>query len=106
MVGFDDEDRHRSTVAFADRSHIGELEVHGPHGLELNQGTRRDDAWWCPMSAERALVLCEPDRTAELRDRLGDAVVDLTSATAALTIRARWHRSCSRASRRSTCARM
>ena len=85
-VGFDDEDRHRATVAFADRSHIGKLEVHGHHGLELNRGTRRDDAWWCPMSAERALVLCEPDRTAELREQLGDAVVDLTSAMGALTI--------------------
>jgi heterotetrameric sarcosine oxidase gamma subunit len=31
-------------------------------------------------------VLCEPDRTAELRERLGDQVVDLTSAMGALTI--------------------
>ena len=58
----------------------------GEHGLELGVGTRRDDAWWCPTSRERALVLCEPDRTAELRGQLGDAVVDLTSAMGALTI--------------------
>jgi heterotetrameric sarcosine oxidase gamma subunit len=44
------------------------------------------DAWWCPTSRERALVLCEPDRTAALREQLGDAVVDLTSAMGALTI--------------------
>jgi heterotetrameric sarcosine oxidase gamma subunit len=31
-------------------------------------------------------VLCEPDRTAELRDQLGAASVDLTSAMGALTI--------------------
>ena len=31
-------------------------------------------------------MLCEPDRTAALRERLGDAVVDLTSAMGALTI--------------------
>ena len=31
-------------------------------------------------------MLCEPDRTAELREQLGDGVVDLTSAMGALTI--------------------
>jgi glycine cleavage system aminomethyltransferase T len=85
-VRFDGQESHGLTVAFADRSHIGKLEVHGEHGLQLGEATRRDDAWWCPMSAGRALVLCEPDRTAELRDQLGDGVVDLTSAMGALTI--------------------
>jgi glycine cleavage system aminomethyltransferase T len=85
-VSFEGEARHRSTVTFVDRSHIGKLELHGEHGLELGVGTRREDAWWCPTSRERALVLCEPDRTAELRERLGDDVVDLTSAMGALTI--------------------
>jgi glycine cleavage system aminomethyltransferase T len=85
-VGFDDEERRLATVAFADRSQIGKLELHGEHGLELGQAARRDDAWWCPTSRERALVLCEPDRTSELRERLGAGVVDLTSAMGALTI--------------------
>ena len=85
-VSFDGEERHRSVVAFADRSQIGKLELHGEHGLPLGEATRRDAAWWCPTSHERALVLCEPDRTAELRERLGDEVVDLTSAMGALTI--------------------
>jgi glycine cleavage system aminomethyltransferase T len=85
-VGFEGEHGHLAAVAFADRSHIGKLEVHGEHGLELGVGTRRDEAWWCPTSRERALVLCEPNRTAELRERLGDEVVDLTSAMGALTI--------------------
>ena len=31
-------------------------------------------------------MLCEPDRTAELREQLGGGVVDLTSAMGALTI--------------------
>ena len=31
-------------------------------------------------------MLCEPDRTAALREQLGEAVVDLTSAMGALTI--------------------
>jgi len=85
-VSFDGEERHRSTVAFADRSHIGKLEVHSEHGLELGLATLKDEAWWCPTSRERALVLCEPDRTAALREQLGDGVVDLTSAMGALTI--------------------
>jgi glycine cleavage system aminomethyltransferase T len=85
-VSFEGEERHRSTVAFADRSHIGKLELYGDHGLELGTATFKDDACWCPTSRERALVLCEPDRTAELRERLGDGVVDLTSAMGALTI--------------------
>jgi glycine cleavage system aminomethyltransferase T len=84
-VGFDGEESHLSTVAFADRSQIGKLELQTEHGLELGRATVRDDAWWCPTSRERALVLCEPGRTAELRDQLGD-VVDLTSAMGALTI--------------------
>ena len=85
-VTFEGEQRHRSTVAFADRSQIGKLELHGDHGLDLRVATRRDDAWWCPTSRERVLVLCEPDRTAELRDQLGGRAVDLTSAMGALTI--------------------
>jgi glycine cleavage system aminomethyltransferase T len=85
-VSFEGEERHLATVAFADRSQIGKLEVIGEHGLELGKGTRREGAWWCPTSRERALVLCEPDKTAELRDQLGGAAVDLTSAMGALTI--------------------
>jgi glycine cleavage system aminomethyltransferase T len=85
-LSFEGEERHLATVAFADRSQIGKLEVIGEHGLELGKGTRREGAWWCPTSRERALVLCEPDRTAELRDQLGGAAVDLTSAMGALTI--------------------
>jgi glycine cleavage system aminomethyltransferase T len=85
-VGFEDEESHLASVAFADRSQIGKLELQAEHGLELGRATLRDGAWWCPTSRERALVLCEPDRTAELRAELGDAVVDLTSALAALTI--------------------
>jgi glycine cleavage system aminomethyltransferase T len=84
-VGFEGEQGHLSTVAFADRSQIGKLELVGEHGLEVGLAHRRDDAWWCPTSSERALVLCEPDRTAALRDAL-EGAVDLTSAMGALTI--------------------
>jgi glycine cleavage system aminomethyltransferase T len=84
-VSFEGEEGHLSTVAFADRSQLGKLELQAEHGLELGRATLRDDAWWCPTSRERALVLSEPDRTADLRSELVDAV-DLTSAMGALTI--------------------
>jgi glycine cleavage system aminomethyltransferase T len=82
-VGFEAD--HSETVSFADRSQMGKLELQADHGLELGVATRRDDAWWCPTSRTRALVLCEPDRTGALREQLPDAV-DLTSALGALTI--------------------
>jgi glycine cleavage system aminomethyltransferase T len=85
-VSFEGEQGRLDTVAFADRSHLGKLELIREHGLELGAAHRRDDAWWCPTSNERALILCEPARTTELRAQLGDGVVDLTSAMGALTI--------------------
>jgi glycine cleavage system aminomethyltransferase T len=85
-VSFEGEQGHLATVGFADRSQMGKLELHAEHGLELGRATQRDGAWWCPTSSRRALVLCEPDRTADLRDQLGAGVVDLTSALGALAI--------------------
>ena len=85
-VSFAGEQRRRDRVAFADRSALGKLELYREHGLELGMAYRRDDAWWCPTSQARALILCEPGRTAELRAQLGPEVVDLTSAMGALTI--------------------
>jgi heterotetrameric sarcosine oxidase gamma subunit len=85
-VRYEGERAHLATVAFADRSQIGKFELHGEHGLPLGEAVRRDDAWWCPVTGERALVLCEPAQTAELRERLGRDAVDLTSAMGALTI--------------------
>ncbi len=82
-------ERCASSAGFADRSHLGKIEVQGTHGLPLGQATRRDDAWWCPFTPEKALVLCEPADTAALLERAEASfatVVDLTSALAALTI--------------------
>jgi glycine cleavage system aminomethyltransferase T len=83
---FEGDRDYAATVAFSDRSHLGKLEVHGTHGVELGTAEQRDGAWWCPYSAERALVLCEPGQTAELRERVGADAVDLTSAQGALAI--------------------
>jgi glycine cleavage system aminomethyltransferase T len=104
---FDGEEPERrrceESVGFADRSHLGKIEVQadaadlarivGP--VELGQAASRGGVWWCPYTTERALVLCEPDDAAELRARLEEAatgcagpasVIDVTTAFAALTV--------------------
>ena len=80
---------------------LGKLEIQGDvaaitgHDLELGRALRADGAWWCPYSAERAVVLCSPNDTAALRDRLlasaaganGLAsVIDTTTSQGAMTI--------------------
>jgi heterotetrameric sarcosine oxidase gamma subunit len=98
-----------SSVGFADVSHIGKIEIQagaddlaaivaaasGGASLELGHATGAADAWWCPYSPTRAVVLCSPSDTAALRDRLtasvADAnglssVIDITTAQGAMTI--------------------
>jgi heterotetrameric sarcosine oxidase gamma subunit len=71
---------------WADLSHLGKLEVHGPAvELEPGRAMRIDDAWWCPLTPDRALVICEPSATPAIRERLED-VVEVTTAYAALAI--------------------
>jgi heterotetrameric sarcosine oxidase gamma subunit len=72
-------ERLRSTVGFADLSHLGKLEVQGALPEDV------DRARVCRYTPERALVLCEPADLPELRDRLGD-VVDVTTSFAALAL--------------------
>ncbi|MGH2762436.1 MAG: hypothetical protein ACRDLD_07630, partial [Thermoleophilaceae bacterium] len=83
-VGFDtpeaELERCRSAVGFADLSHLGKVEVHGPRQPDL------DRSWWCAYTPERALVLCEPEDLPALRGRLGDSAVDVTTAFGALAI--------------------
>jgi heterotetrameric sarcosine oxidase gamma subunit len=89
--------RHRA--AWADVSHLGKLELQGPREelsrlagapLELGRATAAAGARWCPLTAERVLVLCPSDATGALRERAGDeaevAAVDVTSTFAALTV--------------------
>jgi glycine cleavage system aminomethyltransferase T len=104
-VSFADAETERarcdSSVGFADLSHLGKIEVQGDvsaisgHNLELGSAKRADGAWWCPYSAQRGVVLCQPGDTAALRDRLHasaaganglSSVIDTTTAQGAMTI--------------------
>jgi glycine cleavage system aminomethyltransferase T len=81
-VSFPDQDGRPSPVGFADMSHLGKVEVQGDvaaitgHELELGTALRAEGAWWCPYSAQRAVVLCAPADTAALRDRLSASAAD------------------------------
>jgi glycine cleavage system aminomethyltransferase T len=100
-TAFPDEERASTTVGFADVSHLGKIEVQGDvaaitgHELELGRALRAEGAWWCPYSAQRAVVLSSPGDTAALRDRLHASaaganglasVIDTTTSQGAMTI--------------------
>ena len=118
-VGYGEPGLERSAVetagAWTDSSHLGKLELqaapavlaaivaragagddHADAGvLELGLATRAAGAWWCPLTPERALVICPPSRTATLRKRLEQAaeaagglasVIEVTTLHAALTL--------------------
>ena len=100
----------RRAAGWADVSHLGKLELHasaaddlsavvarvaGGATLELGTATRAGDAWWLPLTAERAIVVCEPGALPGLRERLEEAagsasrtfsVVDATCKYGAMTI--------------------
>jgi sarcosine oxidase subunit gamma len=90
-------------VAFADRSHMVKLELQAEPevlanvvaaetgGAELEPGlaARAADAWWCPVTPSRMLVLGEPSAGGELRAAVRDeraTVVDVTCGLAALAL--------------------
>ncbi|HSI81069.1 MAG TPA: hypothetical protein VK919_10495 [Solirubrobacterales bacterium] len=102
-------DACRTAIGFADVSHLGKLELQagreevaaiaaqiaGIDDLELGRGENAAGAWWCPLTLERALVICEPAARPELRERLEGAaadsggpagVVDVTTAFGALEL--------------------
>jgi heterotetrameric sarcosine oxidase gamma subunit len=100
----------RETAGWADVSHLGKLEVHASNAddlaaivaqaadgatLELSSATRAADAWWLPLTADRAIVVCDSAALPGLRDRLEEAagsasatvsVIDATCKYAALTL--------------------
>jgi heterotetrameric sarcosine oxidase gamma subunit len=100
----------RRAAGWADVSHLGKLELHASAAddlaavvaqvadgatLELGGATRAAGAWWLPLTAERAIVVCEPGAVAALRERVEEAaggasrpfsVVDATCKYAAMTL--------------------
>ncbi len=96
----------RATAGFADVSPLGKIELQGAapevaavasaaggEGIEVGRATPAADAWWCPFSTRRLLVVCDPTRTPALRksleasaDGLPVTVTDLTCALAAIAI--------------------
>jgi heterotetrameric sarcosine oxidase gamma subunit len=100
----------RRAAGWADVSHLAKLELHataaddlsavvaqaaGGAALELGSATRAADAWWLPLTAERALVVGEPGAVGALRERLDEAaaatsrtfsVIDATCKYGALTL--------------------
>ncbi|MFL5970335.1 MAG: sarcosine oxidase subunit gamma family protein [Gaiellaceae bacterium] len=100
----------RRAAGWADVSHLGKLELHataaddltavvaqvaGGATLELGTATRAADAWWLPLTAERAVVVCEPGAVAGSRERLEEAagaasrtfsIVDATCKYGAMTL--------------------
>jgi glycine cleavage system aminomethyltransferase T len=100
-TAFPGEERSLSAVGFADVSHLGKIEVQGDvaaitgHDLELGRALRAEGAWWCPYSAQRAVVICSPGDTVALRDLLTASaaeanslasVIDTTTSQGAITI--------------------
>ncbi len=99
----------RRAAGWADVSHLGKLELQGsPEGLqalagqcagavrlELGHATRAAEAWWCPVTQTRALVICAPAVLPGLRLRLVEAardaspsvgILDVSTVFAALTL--------------------
>jgi heterotetrameric sarcosine oxidase gamma subunit len=100
----------RRAAGWADVSHLRKFELHasaaedlgavvaqvaGGATLELGTATRAGDAWWLPLTAERAVVVGEAGAAAGLRERLEEAagaasrtftIVDATSKYGAMTI--------------------
>jgi sarcosine oxidase subunit gamma len=74
-------------TAWGDLSHLTKLEAQGPSGRPLGTAERDGEAWWCPVTAQRTLVLGPPGAGEVLRERLaGLDVVDVTCAYAALAV--------------------
>jgi sarcosine oxidase subunit gamma len=96
-----------AATGWTDVSHLGKLELQAGAAalaeiaagcgavLEPGAAAPAGDAWWCPVTRTRALVICPAAETAALRTRLAAAaeaapahagVVDVTTGFAALAI--------------------
>ena len=81
-----------ASVSWCDTSHLPKVQLQGSVDSSLPFGTavRRDGAWWCRLTANRALVIGARPDVAELPYE----VVDVTSVYASLTIAGPLAREC------------
>jgi heterotetrameric sarcosine oxidase gamma subunit len=81
---------YSQTVAFADRSSMTKIELHGTVDVPLELGTASliDGNWWCPVTPSRVLVLGGPGArdAATAAAKPGSTVVDLTCGLAAMAL--------------------
>jgi heterotetrameric sarcosine oxidase gamma subunit len=89
-AAYDGAGDYSQTVAFADRSHLTKIELHGPTdvSLELGVASRIDGNWWCPVTPSRVLVLGDRSArgAAEAAAKPGATAVDLTCGLAAISL--------------------
>ncbi|HYB22279.1 MAG TPA: hypothetical protein VED41_00680 [Solirubrobacteraceae bacterium] len=91
--------RLQQSVGFADRSHLVKLELQAQPQLlaQLVADAREESAqaWWCPVTPARVLVLCEPAAAEDVRAAIARAqertpgtvtVADVTCGLAALLL--------------------
>jgi glycine cleavage system aminomethyltransferase T len=80
-----------ASVSWCDTSHLSKLQLQGSvDQLPFGTAVRRDGAWWCRLTASRALVIgARPDAS-----ELSGEVVDVTSVFASLTIAGPLAREC------------
>lgn len=88
------------TVGFADRSHLTKLEIQarpdvlaeivraasGGSSLEPGLAEYSREAWWCPVTPGRVLVVAEPAAGASLRDSVTRASTELAAGATATIV--------------------
>jgi glycine cleavage system aminomethyltransferase T len=108
-------ERVRSSVGFADLSHLGKVELQAPAdaleaiaGVDLELGVAAlaegpvlagdgsasaapgyepaADTWWCPYSRTRTLALCRPAQLPSLRGRLLESAADHHGLTSVVDV--------------------
>ena len=88
-VGYDSAQDYSGTVAFADRSHLVKLELHGtpPHQLALGVASMVDGDWFCPVTPQRTLVLGGPSARDAALALIGPLANELLARFCAIDVR-------------------
>lgn len=90
----------RDTVAWAEASHLGKFEIQGSAAdvaaivgqasggpaPDLGAAARARDAWWCPATPERALVLADSAATPQIREAVTEAAAAAPGATSVVEV--------------------